>query len=170
MFDVVKFANIQEVLLKYRASGQNSTIQHKSNVHKSIIDVMKKQFKENLSIDLTNNELELLYGKNNNLFLSLYNLEEANLILDSVYSKIINANKLCKLYDQKKLEEILDHQNTKLRKKIDFLYIPKKIFKFVLRPVYSRFLYRIDQLIDLKIMQNNQMLLYKMKNTIKTKK
>lgn len=158
----VKFANINEILLKYRASGENITIQKGENVHKSIIKVMSKCFKDTLSLDLTNNELELLYGKNNGLFNCLYNLDEAREIYDNILQKIEKANLKYNFFDQESLNNIFALNKNKPEK---IKQNPvKKMVKVIFKPIYHRLMNRVENLINLKMTENNMTIDYKINN------
>lgn len=155
----VKFANINEILLKYRASGENATVQSSSKVHKSVISIMKRQFKENLKLDLTENELELIYGNTTQLFQYLFNRDEASKLLDDVIEKILKANLKNKYYDHEILEKILrKNKIVKINKKNSLV---KKLLKKLFKPIYKRLMVRIENIIDRKILENNTFFDYK---------
>ena len=166
----VKFANIGEVLLKFRASGENITVNRSLDVHNSVIKVMSDMYKEYLKLDITNNELELLYGKTSGLFSHLYNLDEALVMYDTIVDKIIEANKKTGFFDQYELEKYFQRDNDKPVKTIrNNIGNPiKRFIKFLFRPIYRRLMNRIENLINLKISENNLLMDFKI-NEIKEK-
>ena len=99
---ILKFANIPEVLLLYRASGQNATATKADKVLKSHIDIVKRNFKENLNIELTHDEVILL--ERPDILNNCYNMLQFAQMRDELLERIIKTNRKEKVYDCKIFE------------------------------------------------------------------
>lgn len=164
----IKFANLDEVLLKYRASKQNSTVQNQRKIHKCVIQVMDEYYQNTLKLKLTTNEIELIYGYRYGLLNNIFNGSEARTMLKNAVNKIIVANNKIKFFDETSIYSVfktfpgIDIKNRKrFTIKNLFLYPIKiiiKIAKFIFRPIYKRLMFRIDNLVQQRITENNQLL------------
>jgi hypothetical protein len=84
-------SNIREPLLEYRCSNENETKVAMIDVLKSDISIIDKQLKENLNLELKEDELFLLSSRIND---GTY-LNNKEIILKkrkNVYKKILNRN------------------------------------------------------------------------------
>lgn len=155
----MKIANLDEVLLMYRASFQNATAgQNEIKIHNSHKKIMKNQFSEYLNLELSDNELEVLQGRKNVIDNSI-DKEGALLIRKKAIEKIISANKKTKFYNQETLEDFFEYKkienvkSSKIRsKKISILHPIKvgikKVIKPIYRPIYSSLERRIFGIVD----------------------
>lgn len=105
MLDKVKISNIQEVLLLYRASGKNATAQHTKEVWKSHTSIVKRNFKQNLDVDLTDDEVYLI--EKPWILGNCYNTQELEIIRQDAIDRIKHANSVKKVYDKDLLDEKL---------------------------------------------------------------
>ena len=138
-------ANIDEVLLHYRANGDGLTSgQNELKIHNSHKKIMRNQFQNYLHLNVTENELEVLQGRKN-VFNICYNFDESVELKKGLCLKIIKANEKYKVYNSSKIKKILwDSQfNSNFKKQSIF----KKIIKRVLKPIYNRLMNRVDSLI-----------------------
>lgn len=169
MASKIKFANIGEVLLKYRASKQNSTVQNRMVIHNSVISIMKRYYEDTLDLTLSKNEIELIYGYKQGLLSSIYNQKEALKMLQNAVDKIIKANQETKFFDEKILQTTFygfpGIKTSKNVNKKDVKYIVLypvsisiKLTKKALHPLYVRLMKRVDNLIEKRIAENNQLL------------
>lgn len=136
----VKMSNLSEVLLNYRVCNENETSTAIFDVLKSDISIIDKQLKENLNLSLTEKELYLVCGRVSNY--GYVNNKELLQQKKKACLKIYNANKKCKYYNEQYLAEVLE---------LNKQSVVKKIGKTILRPVYSRLMYRVERLIDEKM-------------------
>ena len=137
---VVKYCpivNLNEVLIMYRASDTNSTSgDNELKIHTSHKNVMKKQFKEYLNLELTDNELELLQGRKN-IYEGMACYESAIKLRNSAIKKILSANKKIGFYNQQLLEKQFPLlPNKKITHKKPSLRFIKKIVKRIILPIY----------------------------------
>jgi glycosyltransferase involved in cell wall biosynthesis len=128
-----KITNIPEYLLRYRTSNKNITINNSEKVHNSHLQVMKKQFKEYLDLDLSIDELQII-NKRIDVTQYTFNRKQALAFRKSVYNKIIRANNKIGFYDKKILRLYLERSNTKHT----LVKFSKKAVKRVLRPVRNK--------------------------------
>lgn len=132
----LKISNIPEVLLLYRASGQNATATKGEQVIQSHIKVMKNNFKKNLELDFTYDQLLLL--RNPHLVHNCFNSKEFVELRNRAVEDIIMSNSILKRYDQEKLKKYFDSNlEVNLKNKIKYklnnhpllFEIAKKIYK-----------------------------------------
>ncbi|MBQ6840660.1 MAG: glycosyltransferase [Bacilli bacterium] len=144
-----KFANINEILLKYRCGDDNLTSgSNETKIHTSHKRIMKNQFKKYLDLDLNENEIEILQGRKNN-FEVCFNFDESIKLKKTVSEKIIEANKKKEFYDPQMLEDVFYVSQFN-----DAYYktsIIKKVVKTMIRPVYGRLMAKVDH----RIMQSS---------------
>ena len=138
---VTKMANMKNILFKYRASNENETVIAKQAVFNSDIEIIKKQLKENLNLDLCFEDVMYLNGRINN-YTYLYNRKQIMKRKNKLIRVILKRNKQLKYYNQKYLSNLFDVNNT--------LFI-KKLAKSIVRPIYSRLMYRVNNMIDEKL-------------------
>ena len=93
-------------------------------------------------IEKNNNKQIFLCTKNPSVYKELLKQKQI------VAKKIYNANKNIGYYNNKYLAIVLELDNSQ-----NFI---KRILKKILRPIYTRLMYRIEILIDAKIYDNNQ--------------
>lgn len=142
-------ANIDEILLNYRASNNNLTSgNNETKIHASHKKIMANQLNNYLKMVVTDNELETLQGRKNVLS-NCYNYEETIKIKLHLCSKIIDANKTQKFYDEKILLEQLQGSQYETPPKQSCI---KKVIKFIGRPLYRRLMDRVDN----RITQHDQ--------------
>ena len=139
-------SNLKEILLNYRICDENETQTAVLDVLASDIKIIDKQLRENLNLELSNNELYLICGRISK-YGPIYNKELLKQ-KQIVAKKIYNANKNIGYYNNKYLAIVLELDNSQ-----NFI---KRILKKILRPIYTRLMYRIEILIDAKIYDNNQ--------------
>ncbi len=137
----VKISNLPEVLLKYRVCNENETSTAVLAVLESDISIIDKQLKENLSLTLTQKELYLVCGRVSNY--GFINNKELLKQKRKACLKIYKANKKCKYYNNEYLAEVLELNNQQS--------ILKRIGKKILRPIYSRLMFRVERLVDEKL-------------------
>lgn len=149
-FDI---ANIDEVLLKYRASGQNITSNscNEDKIDASVKNTIQFQFKEYLNIDLNANMLELLQTRR-----QVWYPEECsntvNKLIEELYEKVKNNNKKLNFYDQELIEKA--YRFKKYKNKSEVKHKIKKGIIFCTRPVYNS----IVNIVNNRIWLNNQYL------------
>ncbi len=133
----LKISNIPEVLLLYRASGQNATATKGEQVIRSHIRIMKSNFKKNLNLDFTDDQLLLL--RNPNLVHSCFNSKEFVDLRNKAVEDIIISNSILKRYDHERLKKYFDSNlevnfKNRIKYKLNnyplFYRIVKNIYKF----------------------------------------
>ena len=153
--EYIKIANLDDVLLRYRASNQNATAgSNEQKIHSSHKAIIQNQCKKYLNIELTDNELELLQGRKE-IIESSIDQKHALEMRNRLYKKIIIANQKTHFYDEKVLKSFLSidydfsihtkQYNTighSIKKGI------KKIIKPIYRPIYNSFERRIFGIVD----------------------
>lgn len=143
---VVKMSNLKEILLNYRICDENETQTAVLDVLASDIKIIDKQLRENLNLELSNNELYLICGRISK-YGPIYNKELLKQ-KQIVAKKIYNANKNIGYYNNRHLATVLELDNSQN-------YV-KGTMKKILKPIYSKLMYRVEALIDAKILENNQ--------------
>lgn len=138
---VTKLSNLKEILFKYRSSSENETVVAKKAVFDSDIRIIQKQLKQNLDIDISENEAVYLNGRINN-YSYLYNRKEIMEHRQKIIKKVLKQNKKKKFYNQKYLYELFEIKNNNPI---------KRALKKVLKPFYSRLMFRIETLINDKL-------------------
>lgn len=138
---VTKLSNLKEILLKYRSSSENETVVAKKAVFDSDIRIIQKQLKQNLDIDISVNEAVYLNGRINN-YSYLYNRKEIMNHRKKIIKKVLKQNKKIKFYNQEYLCELFEIKSNNLI---------KRGIKKLVRPIYSRLMFRVDSLIDDKL-------------------
>ena len=150
-----KIHNIPEVLLKYRASGENATITNAQKVHNSHISVMKKQFVEYLGFEPTDNELQLFNGRLN-IMQYIHNSDEAHKLLNAFYDKIILANKKNNFYSESTLKSRLKNEYNDV-KKSKLKTMVKNVLKHTpAKAVYKALMTRVYWYVESRIQETNQ--------------
>lgn len=141
MMQKLKFANIPEELLYFRASIQNTTVNKAQNVLDSHLRLMQRNLKERLDLDFTRDEMLLL--RQPSIIHECYNEAEMQRLRDSVTYKIYEANKEKQVFNQNILESYLGEvkYDFKTETKLRLKKYPK--FYLLLRRFY-RFLFRKD--------------------------
>lgn len=137
----VKISNLSEVLLNYRVCNENETSNAVFDVLKSDVAIIDKQLKENLGLSLTLKELYLVCGR-----VSKYGYVNNKELLKQKRAaclKVYKANKKYRYYNMKYLAEVLELNNQQ--------NIFKRVGKKLLKPIYSRLMYRVEMLINEKI-------------------
>lgn len=137
----VKLSNTKEILLKYRISSENETQIAKKEVFDSDVKIIQKQLKENLNIDLSFENAIYLSGRVSK-YSTLYNKETILSKKRILAKQIYKRNKKLKFYNKQYLREVLE---------LDKINPIKGMLKNILRPIYSRLMYRVSILIDDKI-------------------
>lgn len=129
--------NLDEVLLKYRASKKNVTSinGNDSKIHNSVKETMKHQFNDYLGISLNDNELELLQRRKN-IVGTIANVDSALKLREQLFKNIIRANNVKKFYETKIIERYFSNYKAKKGRSI------KRFIKKVLRPFVLPF-YRV---------------------------
>lgn len=138
---VTKLSNLKEILLKYRSSSENETVVAKKAVFDSDIRIIQKQLKQNLDIDISENEAVYLNGRINN-YSYLYNRKEIMEHRKKIIKKVLKQNKKKKFYNQKYLYELFEIKNSNPI---------KRAIKKALKPFYSKLMFRIETLINDKL-------------------
>lgn len=139
-------SNIDEILLHYRANGENLTSgDNEDKIHNSHKKIMKNQFENYLKINPSENEIELIQGRKS-VFEICYNFDQAIIMKKSFCTKIIEANKKCNFYDKQTIQKVFWNSqfNTPYNTKNSFI---KKSIKFIVRPIYLRLMNRIESVI-----------------------
>lgn len=142
----VKMSNLKEVLLYYRICEENETYNFAFEVLDSDIKIIGKQLEQNLGMRLNKKELYLLSGRVSK-YAPIHNkdlLKQKQKIAKRVYK----VNKKINYYNSYDLAVVLELENAQ--------NILKRTLKKLLKPIYSRVMYRIEILIDYKINENNK--------------
>lgn len=105
MLPQVQVANIPEVVLLYRASGNNITSTRAADVMNSHLDLMRRNLKQTLGLEFSRDEMHLL--RYPSVAEGCYNLAALQSIHDEVLIRIYKANLGKHVYDQKILEDYL---------------------------------------------------------------
>ncbi|MCM1219984.1 MAG: glycosyltransferase [Lachnospiraceae bacterium] len=105
MMEKVKIANIPEVVLLYRASGQNATARRAERVMQSHLDLMRRTMSRSLNLEFTRDEMHLL--RQPSIIHECYNSDEMQKLRDSVLYRIYEANREKQVFDQSLLEQYL---------------------------------------------------------------
>ena len=134
----VKLSNLNDILLYYRVSDLNETNLCKKQVLDSDISIITKQLKENLNL-VVSYEDALLLSPRVSKYNYLNNREEILKRKNQLSKMIIRSNKKYKFYDTKCLKTVLEYNSVSS---------VKEIIKFIVRPVYSRLMYRVDSRIE----------------------
>lgn len=142
-----KIANINEVLLRYRASNTNLTTYgiNENKIHNSVKATMYYQFKNYLNLELNDNELELIQKRKQVIYPGDW-YKSARKLQKNLYKRIMIANKTTKFYNnyllKREFKYLLNNENKNI---IDyFIKVVKKIF----RVFYKKLEYRIDSKIE----------------------
>ncbi len=133
-----KIANLDEVLLKYRASKQSLTGgSNEEKMHASHKKIIQNQCRQYLGIELTDNELELLQGRKE-IIGKTVDLDGALQIRNKLYEKIMIANQKKNFYDEHVLRKFfnIEDKNQKNGWYTSSLHCIKKGIKAILRPIY----------------------------------
>lgn len=134
-----KIANLDEILLMYRASKQNATAgSNEEKIHSSHKRIVQNQCREYLGIELTDNELELLQGRKEIVHNSI-DMDGALEIRKNLYKKMISANQKTNFYDAQVLKQFLQMEESpsiENRKYTGVSHSIKKGIKKVLKPIY----------------------------------
>ncbi len=142
----VKMSNLKEILLYYRICDENETFNFAFEVLDSDIKIIGKQLEQNLGIKLNTKELYLLSGRVSK-FAPIYNKELLKQ-KQKIAKRIYKVNKKVKYYNNHDLATVLELENTQS--------LLKRILKKLLKPIYSRLIYRVEVLVDSKIDENNK--------------
>ena len=147
-FDI---ANIDEILLKYRSSGQNITQNSSSEekIDKSVKDTMKMQFKEYLNIDINHNLLELLQTRRH-VWYPDECTNSINKLMSNFFELVKRNNKEIGFYDQKIIEREFSFK--KIKQKTTVKLKIKKVIIFFTKPIYNS----ICNIVNNRIWINNQ--------------
>ncbi len=136
--EYTKIANIPEVLLKYRASLQNTTTKNEQKIHTSHKKIINNQLKKYLKLNLNDNEIELLQNRKD-IIQNTFNAKEALLYREKVFKKILIANQKTKFYNQTLLEQTLKQKSKKPHRinleKRKFYCIMYKYIRFLLKKI-----------------------------------
>jgi len=146
----LKIANLDDILLMYRASKQNATAgSNEEKIHSSHKKIVQNQCREYLGIELTDNELELLQGRKEIVHNSV-DMKGALEIRKNLYRKIISANQKTHFYDEKVLNKFLQIEELPFIENRKYTGVShsikkgiKKILKPIYRPIYNGFERRI---------------------------
>ncbi len=138
---VAKLSNLKEILLKYRSSSENETVVAKKAVFDSDIKIIQKQLKQNLDIDIPLNEVIYLNGRINS-YTYLYNKKEIMGHRKKIIKKVLKQNKKIKFYNQMHLCELFE---------IKSMNPIKRGAKKIIKPIYTRLMFRIEMLINDKL-------------------
>ncbi len=147
-----KIANIKDILLIYRNGTNDSLTNYKyeNKIHSSHLNIIKKQLKENLNYDASNDELEMLQGRRQINYDRCYNLNEYKIIEKNFFKKLISLNEKSNFYSKNALLYIL-----KREKNFDTNIIRKFINKFI-RPIYNKIMNKVEIRINDKIYVYNE--------------
>lgn len=99
----VKIANIPEILLYYRASGQNATVTKAEQVLNSHVRIVQRNFKEYLDLELSYDEVVLL--ERPEILYNCFNSTKLSIVRQEAVDKIMKANKKNKVFNQDYLEK-----------------------------------------------------------------
>ena len=134
-----KLANIPEILLRYRTSGQNITSNNSEKVHASHLNVMKSQFTKYLHLDLSYDELQIV-NKRIDIVKMVYNEVAATNLRHRVYSKILKSNEEYVAYDRHTLRKYLNREELRDARTFESKakQVIKKASKFLLKPLVHR--------------------------------
>ena len=136
----LKMANMKDILLKYRVNGENETAIAKESVFMSDVKIIQKQLKENLNINLSLEDCMYLSGRISK-YGCIFN-REIFTRRNKLIKKVIKQNNKIKYYNKKYLRELFELNNES---------VFKKIVKKMIRPIYSRLMYRIETMVDGKM-------------------
>lgn len=125
MLGELKFANIPEVVLNFRASGKNATVEKAQKVQNNHLDLMRRTMKSELGLDFTRDEMLVLRWPH--LAYECYNTDAIIELRESVIKRITNANNEKNVYNPKRLAEVLGLSPEALRS--GTLYSVKKKLK-----------------------------------------
>lgn len=89
--------NLQEVLLLYRASGENATATQADKVMNSHLDLMRRNLRERLGLEFTRDQMRLL--RTPQIIYECYHADEMKQIREEVITEIYAANRKKKVYD-----------------------------------------------------------------------
>lgn len=137
----LKMANMKDILLKYRVNGENETAIAKESVFMSDVKIIQKQLKENLNINLSLEDCMYLSGRISK-YGYIFNRGEIFTKRNKLIKKVIKQNNKFKYYNKKYLRELFELNNES---------VFKKIVKKMIRPIYSRLMYRIETMVDGKM-------------------
>ncbi len=135
ILEKLKVANIHEILLHYRASGQNATASQQTKVMNSHLSIMRRNFNNNLRLDFTNDECLLL--RHGHIVNACYNSAVFAEIRESCIKKIILANNELQVYDAEILKNYFGathidfsiQAKAKLQKHPILYRLAKKVYK-----------------------------------------
>ena len=105
MMDKLKFANIPEILLHFRASNQNATVTKQQEVLQCHLDIMRRTLYNNLHLTFSRDEMLLL--RQPSIIYECYNSDDMAQLRDSVLKQIYDANMELNVYNQQILEQLL---------------------------------------------------------------
>jgi len=137
MMGKCKFANIPEVLHKFRASGKNATAYKAQKVLECHLDLMKRNLKENLKLDFSQDEMLLL--RQETIVYECFNSDDMKALRNTVIKDIYTANKEIGFYDEVDLERYLGQVDLGLKTKIKEGMKPYPRIYNVLRKLYRGF-------------------------------
>lgn len=105
---VTKFETIAEVYGEYRVGGNNISVDKNTAIQKNMCQIVARQLKDNLNIDVPEEKRKLLNGWNNYFFeLSdkekELQLEELRVLLQQIW----DANRKCKYYQNNELLNVI---------------------------------------------------------------
>ncbi len=137
------FANIEDVLLKYRTGIEKLTDgSNELKLHNSHLRVMYNQFSKYLGLDLSYNELNLIQERKD-VCAICFNRAESQLLLKKTLNKILQANRRKKVYNHRYLIDYKKHASPR-----GFKPFIKKCLKLIISPFYSSLMYRVDARIE----------------------
>ncbi len=136
----LKMERLNTVLLKYRASGLSLTgsNNNENKIANSTKNTIKHQFKENLGLDLTDNEITAIQ-KRKEILCCYGNTQSIIDLKKNTIKKIIDSNKVQKYYDEKLLKKVLNYnqyfeEDNQCIKKKNYV---KSGVKLIIKPFYK---------------------------------
>ena len=145
----VKIANIPEVLLQYRITGNNITWKRIMRVHESHIDIMRRQFINYLKLNPSIDEMQLMNGRIDLLtFTYVHSKDVGYKIRENFKKEIIKANKNEHFYNSDILKNVLNSyaSDNNLQANITPRSILKRFVYAILRPFMNKLNEKFEQL------------------------